>query len=129
MPGKSLASPLLVIAQMEFAPPSGADRPSFEGKTLLLPGVGIGNIGQLAIDLLVCTATRSRALGALWHDAFEQVLGDQARGVAAGKTARNHAEARTSRSTDISYHADQLRAGSAFPRHAAHGQRGAKEIV
>ena len=72
---------------------------------------------------------RRSLLRALWHDAFEQVLGDQARGVAAGKTARNHAEARTSRSTDISYHADQLRAGSAFPRHAAHGQRGAKEIV
>ena len=71
MPGKSLASPLLVIAQMEFAPPSGADRPSFEGKTLLLPGVGIGNIGPLAIDLLVCSATRARALGALWHDAVE----------------------------------------------------------
>ena len=53
MPGKSLASPLLVIAQMEFAPPSGADRPSFDGKTLLLPGVGIGNVGQLAIELLV----------------------------------------------------------------------------
>ena len=75
MPGKSLASPLLVIAQMEFAPPSGADRPSFEGKTLLLPGVGIGNIGQLAIDLLVCSATRARALGALWHDAVEPVVG------------------------------------------------------
>ena len=30
--------------------------PKFEGQTLVLPAVSYGNVGQLAVDVLLCTA-------------------------------------------------------------------------
>ena len=46
---------------MEYFPShAGGDRAAFAGKTLVLPAVGHGNVGQLAVDLMIQTLVVDR---------------------------------------------------------------------
>ncbi|KAI1290214.1 Proteasome assembly chaperone 2 [Halotydeus destructor] len=53
-------------------------QPAFKGRTLVLPCVSVGNVGQLAIDLLASTLLKSKKLslvGRIRSNAFRPVVG------------------------------------------------------
>ena len=70
---------------MEYFPShAGGDRAAFAGKTLVLPAVGHGNVGQLAVDLMIQTlvvdrlASGKSRLGCLDHPSVLPCVGTDA---------------------------------------------------
>jgi proteasome assembly chaperone 2 len=70
---------------MEYFPShAGGDRAAFAGKTLVLPAVGHGNVGQLAVDLMIQTlvvdrlASGKSRLGCLDHPSVMPCVGTDA---------------------------------------------------
>ena len=73
---------------MEYFPShAGGDRAAFAGKTLVLPAVGHGNVGQLAVDLMIQTlvvdrlasgASGASRLGCLDHPSVLPCVGTDA---------------------------------------------------
>jgi proteasome assembly chaperone 2 len=70
---------------MEYFPShAGGDRAAFAGKTLVLPAVGHGNVGQLAVDLMIQTlvvdrlASGQSRLGCLDHPSVLPCVGTDA---------------------------------------------------
>lgn len=70
---------------MEYFPShAGGDRAAFAGKTLVLPAVGHGNVGQLAVDLMIQTLVVDRLvsgksrLGCLDHPSVLPCVGTDA---------------------------------------------------
>jgi proteasome assembly chaperone 2 len=60
---------------MEYHTTAGAASASFAGKTLILPVVSHGNVGQLASDLMVNTIASLSRLGCLDHPALLPCVG------------------------------------------------------
>ncbi len=73
---------------MEYFPShAGGDRAAFKGKTLVVPAVGHGNVGQLAVDLMIQTlvvdrlapgASGASRLGCLDHPSVMPCVGTDA---------------------------------------------------
>jgi len=73
---------------MEYFPShAGGDRAAFKGKTLVVPAVGHGNVGQLAVDLMIQTlvvdrlapgASGTSRLGCLDHPSVMPCVGTDA---------------------------------------------------
>ena len=69
---------------MEYFPShAGGDRAAFKGKTLVVPAVGHGNVGQLAVDLMIQTLVVDRlapgVMPCVGTDAFAPIGGGSPR--------------------------------------------------
>ncbi|XP_067404233.1 proteasome assembly chaperone 2 isoform X2 [Emydura macquarii macquarii] len=58
-----------------FVPCDSSARPDFEGFTLLLPAVSVGNVGQLAIDLVISTLDMPK-VGYFYTDCLVPMVGN-----------------------------------------------------
>lgn len=68
-----------------FSEPAGAES-SFSSWTLVVPAVTVGNVAQLACDLLLLNSKASR-VGYLQHDALLDCVGNDPLGDASGERA------------------------------------------
>lgn len=115
---------------MEYFPSrAGGDRAAFEGKTLVVPAVGHGNVGQLAVDLMIQTlvvdrlahgqsvsaASGASRLGCLDHpnvlpcvgpDAFAPIGGETG-GETGGEICGERRDRRTTLATALELHGDE----------------------
>ncbi|XP_042317864.1 proteasome assembly chaperone 2 isoform X2 [Sceloporus undulatus] len=58
-----------------FVPCQGRARPDFKGSTLLMPAVSVGNVGQLAVDLIISTLDISK-VGYFYTDCLVPMTGN-----------------------------------------------------
>ncbi|XP_066481574.1 proteasome assembly chaperone 2 [Tiliqua scincoides] len=58
-----------------FVPCEGSACPAFEGSTLLMPAVSVGNVGQLSVDLVIFTLGMSR-IGYFYTDCLVPMIGN-----------------------------------------------------